>query len=172
MVASIGHSMRGFGRRLIAAATICVGLLPLPTLADSTTGTTVTVSGKPTPGKQVAVTVVVTGKHLVDGPQYSVPGGTVQLSLNGTVVAQVRASAANSTVYESGCVDSACGLYVYRSQNTTITFPITLPQGPTSYQFVGTYTGDQDSHASTSPTVTVKPVYPNVTAATYLLLGD
>jgi len=165
-------SHKGKGRVALQLVLAAASLLPISAFADSTTGTTVTISGTPTPGKQITATVVVTGKHLVDGPQYTVPGGNVQLTLNGTLVAQVRASWANSNVYEYGCVDSACGLYVYRSQNTTVNIPITLPSGQTSYQFVGTYTGDQDSHSSTSPAVVVKPVYPDISAAVNLLLND
>ncbi len=144
--------------------------IALPAIADSTTGTTVTITGKPTPGKQVIATVVVTGKHLVDGPTHSVPGGDVQLMLNGTPLVQVRASTANSTVYDYGCVDSRCGLYKFMSTNTTAKFPITLPKGITSYQFSGAYTGDADSHGSTSAIVTVKPVYNSSSAAIDLLL--
>ncbi|MGA7436742.1 MAG: hypothetical protein WBW32_01290 [Luteibacter sp.] len=140
-------------------------------LADSTTGTTVTVAGKPVAGKQVVVTVVVTGSHLVDGHLPSVPGGDVQLTLNGALVGQVRASEANSTLYDSGCVDISCGLYTFKSRNTTVTIPVTLPRGMTTYQFVGAYTGDHDSHASTSPSVVLKPIYPDVSAATSLLLN-
>lgn len=155
---------------LSAAATLLLASVAVPAHADSTTGTALTTSGKPIPGKAIAVTVVVTGKHLVDGPRYTVPGGSIQLVLNGAIVAQIRASYANSNVYESGCVDANCGLYVYRSRNTTVTFPVTLPKGPTSYQLVATYTGDQDSNSSTSAPVSLKPVHPNVNAALSLLL--
>jgi hypothetical protein len=149
---------------------LLVAVFAIPAYADSTTGTTLTTSGKAIPGKQITATVVVTGKHLVDGPRYTVPGGNVQLVLNGTIVAQARASYANSDVYESGCVDANCGLFVYRSRNTAVTFPVTLPKGTASYQLVATYSGDHDSRSSTSDPVTLKPVHPNVSAALNLLL--
>lgn len=153
-------------------ATILVAAFAVPAYANSTTTTTLTISGKPAPGKPVTVTIAVTGKHLVDGPRYTVPGGTVQLVLNGAVITQIRAAVANSDVYDSGCVDSRCGLYIYRSRNTTVTFPLTLPKGTASYEFVAKYTGDQDSYASTSAPVSLKPIKPNVSAALSLLLKN
>lgn len=152
---------------LLASAAL---IAPVAAYADSTTATSVAIAGKPVPGKQVTATVVVTGKHLVDGPPHTVNGGDVQLMLNGKLVAQVRASFANSDVYDSGCVDLACGLYIYRSRNTTVTFRVTLPKDTASYQFSGAYTGDTDSHASTSSVVSVKPVFEGVSAAIDLLL--
>lgn len=162
--------MKSSRKLLLAALFVALGSQALPTMADSTTGTTVTIAGKPIPGKQVTATVVVTGKHLVDGPGYTVNGGNVQLTLNGTLVAQIRASYANSDVYDYGCVDAACGLFKYQSRNTTVSFPITLPKGATSYQFTGIYTGDADSHSSTSAAVNLKPVFDDVGPAIELLL--
>lgn len=144
-------------RKKALAAGLGLCLISAATLADSTTGTTFSVTGTPGPGRQVSVQVAVTGKHLVDGPGATVNGGIVQITVNGTVVAQVRAAVANSVIdtSESGCVridGNVCTLYKWVSRSTTATFPITLPTGSATAQIGAQYTGDTDSHSSTAPT--------------------
>jgi len=147
--------------------------------ADSTTGTSLTITGTPAPGKQVIANIVVTGKHLVYGPPHSpvsVPGGTVQISLNGNVVLAVQASGnINSNVIDSGCVKpgtypGTCDIAKYISDNTQVSVPITLPKGATTYTIFAKYTGDDDSHSSSSPNVVLKPVYGNISAVIQTLL--
>lgn len=175
MTGSLKPSKFKTGRLVLASAFAAGMLLPLAALADSTTGTTLTVSGKPTPGKQISAHVMVTGKHLVTGPSFTVTGGTVQVTVNGVLAAQVEAAYPfNSTLSDSGCVQrdqyGNCIRTKYISTNTDVTFSITLPKGATSYTIVASYTGDEDSHSSISPTVALTPVYPDVSAATLLLL--
>lgn len=122
-------------------------------LADSTTGTTFTVTGTPGPGRQVTVNVAVTGKHLVDGPGPTVNGGDVQVTINGVVANQVRAAVANSVLDngDSGCVrvdNNVCTLAKWVSRSTTVAMPITLPTGAATAQISANYTGDTDSHSS------------------------
>jgi hypothetical protein len=176
MIGSTKASTRPRGR-MAGIAAVAIGLL-LPELAlgDSTTGTSLTVTGKATPGQQVSAHVVVTGKHLVTGPGFTVTGGTVQVTVNGVLAAQVQAAYPfNSNKSDSGCVQydqyGNCSRTKYISTNTDVTFSLTLPKGATSYAIVASYTGDTDSHGSTSPTVTLKPVYPDISAATSLLLN-
>lgn len=156
-------------------------LLPAIAVADSTTGTSLTVTGTPTPGKQVTANIVVTGKHLVYGPPHSpvsVPGGTIQISVNGTIVLAVQATGGiNSNVIDSGCVKpgpypGTCDIAKYISDNTTFSAPISLPKGASQYTISAKYTGDDDSHPSTSQNVVLTPVYPGSSAAIDLLLND
>ncbi|PTR33012.1 hypothetical protein C8J98_104223 [Luteibacter sp. OK325] len=156
-------------------------LLPAVAVADSTTGTALTVTGTPTPGKQVTANVVVTGKHLVYGPPHSpvsVPGGAVQISVNGTIVLAVQATGGiNSNVIDSGCVKpgsypGTCDIAKYISDNTTFSALITLPKGASQYTISAKYTGDDDSHASTSQNTVLTAVYPGIDAAMDLLLND
>lgn len=146
--------------------------------ADSTTGTTFTVNGRPVAGSQVSVTVVVTGKHLVDGPGSTVNGGDVKVTVNGNLAAQARAAIPNSSPIdqkESGCVrydSNVCTLSKWVSRNTTVTLAITLPKGVSSYEIAASYTGDTDSHGSTSATATLTPIHPDaISAALPLLLN-
>jgi hypothetical protein len=150
-------------------------------MADSTTYTSLAVTGTPTPGKQVTTNIVVSGKHLVYGPPHSpvsVPGGTIQISVNGAIVLAVQATGSiNSNVIDSGCVKpgsypGTCDIAKYISDNTTFSAPVTLPKGASQYSISAKYTGDDDSHASVSQTVSLAPVYPGVSAATDLLLSD
>ncbi|HEY4093266.1 MAG TPA: hypothetical protein VGN46_17275 [Luteibacter sp.] len=170
-------SPKGKGRIALHLVLAAASLIPMSAFADSTTGTTVTVSGTPTPGKQVSAHVVVTGKHLVTGPGFTVTGGKVQVTVNGTLVAQVEAAwPFNSNLSDSGCVQydqyGSCIRTKYISTNTDVTLPVSLPAGATSYSIVASYTGDLDSHSSTSAPVVLTPVYPDVSAATSLLLND
>ena len=127
----------------------------LPALADSTTGTSVSIIGVPGPGRQVSAHVVVTGKHLVTGPGFTVTGGKVQVSVNGVLAAQVEATwPFNSNLIDSGCVQfdpyGNCIRTKYISNNTDVTIPITLPTGIASAQVTARYSGDTDSHGSDS----------------------
>jgi hypothetical protein len=160
---------------------IATGLIPAVAIADSTTGTSLTITGTPTPGKQVTANVVVVGKHLVYGPPHSpvsVPGGSVQISINGTIVLSIQATGGiNSNVIDSGCVKpgpypGTCDIAKYISDNTTFSALIALPKGSSQYTISAKYTGDDDSHPSTSQDVVLTPVYPGVSAAVDLLLND
>lgn len=170
-------------RRKIALRSIMFTacLVPIVAMADSTTYTSLSVAGTPTPGKQVTANIIVSGKHLVYGPPHSpvsVPGGTIQISVNGTIVLAVQATGGiNSNVIDSGCVKpgsypGTCDIAKYISDNTTFSAPLTLPKGVSQYAISAKYTGDDDSHASVSQTVSLTPVYPGVSAATDLLLND
>lgn len=144
-------------RKKALVAGLGLSLISAAALADSTTGTTFSVTGTPGPGRQVSVQVAVTGKHLVDGPGLTVNGGIVQVTVNGAVVAQVSAAVANSVLdaSESGCVrvdGNVCTLYKWVSRSTTVTFPITLPTGVATAQIGAQYTGDTDSHSSRAAT--------------------
>lgn len=177
----IGLLSRHMGRRarLLQLGLILLAMVPATAMADSTTGTTLTLTGRATPGKQIVANVVVTGKHLVYGPPHSpvsVPGGSVQISVNGTIVLAVQATGnVNSNIIDSGCVKpgqypGTCDIAKYISDNTTFSAQITLPQGATQYSVSAKYTGDDDSHPSTSQTVVQNAVYPDVSAAVDLLL--
>jgi hypothetical protein len=156
-------------------------LAAAPAFADSTTGTVLTVTGTPTPGKTVTASIVVNGKHLVYGPPHSpvsVPGGAVQISVNGKIVLSVQATGGiNSNVIDSGCVKpgpypGTCDIAKYISDNTTFSASIPLPTGTSQFTISAKYTGDDDSHPSSSQDVVLKAVYPSVSAATDLLLND
>ena len=156
-------------------------LIPVIAMADSTTGTSITVTGTPTPGKQVTANIVVSGKHLVYGPPHSpvsVPGGTIQISVNGTIVLAVQATGGiNSNVIDSGCVKpgaypGTCDIAKYISDNTTFSAPITLPKGASQYTISAKYTGDDDSHASISQNVVLHPVFPGAMTPVINLILD
>ena len=172
-------------RSSVWASQLLVGVLvasfAVPSYADSTTGTTLTVTGKATPGQQIIANVAVVGKHLVYGPPHSpvsVPGGSIQISVNGTIMVAIQATGGiNSNVIDSGCVKpgpypGTCDIAKYISDNTVASAAITLPKGVPLYTITAKYTGDDDSHPSTSPNVVLKPVRPNVEAAVSLLLKD
>lgn len=165
----------------VALLAIASSLVVAPVFADSTTGTTLTVTGTPSPGKAVTANVVVNGKHLVYGPPHSpisVPGGAVQISVNGTIVLSVQATGGiNSNVIDSGCVKpgpypGTCDIAKYISDYTTFSAAIPLPKGTSQFTISAKYTGDDDSHPSTSQDVILKAVYPNISAAIDLLLND
>lgn len=133
--------------------------------AESTTGTTFSVTGKPIPGHQVSVHVVVTGKHLVFVPPTAVHGGNVQITLNGQIVLSVEADAHNSTgIGPPQCIPDPtftyCITYKYTATQTDVTFPVTLPKGAASYTIGAKYTGDSDSHSSDAVPQTLTPVHP------------
>ena len=137
--------------------------------ADSTTGTTFSVSGKPIPGRQINVHVVVTGKHLVFVPPTAVRGGNVQITLNGNIVLSVEADAHNSTgIGQPQCIPdptfSFCVTYKYTATQTDVTFPVTLPTGVASYTIGARYTGDADSHGSDAVPQTLTPIHPGALA--------
>lgn len=176
MIGPLIRNKANLPRRIVRIGALLAAMLPLAALADSTTNTSLTITGKPMPGKQVVANVVVTGKHLVYGPPISVPGGNIQISVNGTIVLALQATGGvNSNVIDWGCVrptPAGCEITKYISNNTTIAAPITLPKGVSQYTISAKYTGDDDSHASTSPSVVLKPVYTNIGAAVNLLLND
>nr|WP_157504529.1 hypothetical protein [Luteibacter rhizovicinus] len=150
-------------------------------MADSTTYTSLAVTGTPTPGKQVTANIVVSGKHLVYGPPHSpvsVPGGTIQISVNGTIVLAVQATGGiNSNVIDSGCVKpgqypGTCDIAKYISDTTAFSAPITLQKGASLYTISAKYTGDDDSHASTSSNVVLHPIFPGAMIPVINLIFD
>ncbi|WP_413623721.1 hypothetical protein [Luteibacter sp. Lutesp34] len=150
---------------------LCALLLVVATTAsaDSTTGTSFSVTGKPVPGRQVNVHVVVTGKHLVFVPPTAVRGGNVQITLNGEIVLSVEADAHNSTgIGSPQCIPDPsftyCITYKYTATQTDVTFPVTLPKGVTTYTIGARYTGDSDSHSSDAAPQTLAPVHPGAMA--------
>lgn len=150
---------------------LCALLLVVATTAsaDSTTGTSFSVTGKPVPGQQVTVHVVVTGKHLVFVPPTAVRGGNVQITLNGDIVLSVEADAHNSTGIGPGeCIPDPsftyCVTYKYTATQTDVVFPVTLPKGASTYTIGARYTGDKDSHSSDAAPQTFTPVHPGALA--------
>lgn len=151
---------------------------PTVAMADSTTVTSLSISGKATPGKKVNANIIVSGKHLVSGPPHSpvsVPGGTIQISINGNIILAMEATIFNSNVIDSGCVKpgpypGTCDIAKYISNNTTFSVAITLPKGTAQYTISAKYTGDDDSHSSISQNVVLKPAYPDITAAIQTIL--
>ena len=121
-------------RRTVLVLALASAISPLTVLADSTTGTSLSIIGSPHPGSKVSAHVVVNGKHLVSGPGFTVDGGLVQVLVNGTVVSQVQAAwPANSNQIDAGCVQYDayynCIRVKYISDYTDVTLPITLPTG-------------------------------------------
>lgn len=153
-------------------------LVSMGALADSTTGTALTITGTATPGKQVVATVVVTGKHLATGftpGTVSVPGGTIRFIVNGTDIGGIQATQVNSHIIDAGCVrvvQNVCEIVKYIADNTSVQAAIPLPKGVSQYAISAHYTGDDDSHSSDSQVITLRPVYPDVSAAIDLLLND
>jgi hypothetical protein len=143
-------------RRTVLVLALASAIAPLAALADSTTGTSLSIVGSPHPGGKVSAHVVVNGKHLVSGPGFTVDGGFVQVLVNGVVVAQAQAAwPANSNQIDYGCVQyddrGNCVRIKHISDNTDVTLPITLPTGSATAQITAQYTGDKDSHSSQSP---------------------
>ncbi len=133
--------------------------------ADSTTGTSFSVTGPPVPGKSVLVHVVVTGKHLAFVPPTAVRGGNVQITLNGQIVLSVESSAANSTgISAPQCILDPtltyCITYKYTTTQTDVQFQLQLPKGVTTYTIGARYTGDSDSHSSDAPSQTLSAIHP------------
>lgn len=174
MVASIGHSMRGLGRRFMAVALVGASLIPMSAMADSTTGTSLSVEGQPTPGKVVYAHVVVTGSHIVFAGPGTVFGGTVDLSLDGNVIARVQVDITNTNQTKvdpcaAQMYDGTCKADRVYGDHTEFRYPVTLPAGAKQHTFGAAFSGDTKSHSSAAPNVTIKAVYPGIAAAISLL---
>lgn len=158
--------------RLILAAS---ALLPISAFADSTTGTTLAIEGAPRTGGQIIMHVVLTGSHIVFLGQGSVSGGTVDLSMDGNVIAHVQIDGHNSNVTkEDPCAAIVGGVCVadrYYSDHTEFGYPVTLPNTPGNHVFSARFTGDDKSHSSSAPDVTIS-ASGDVSAAIDLLLND
>ena len=160
-------------RSLVCFAVVALSAVN-PAFAESTTGTTITVSGQPAAGRQVTVHATVTGKHLVFVPPTSVNSGYVEITLNGALVARVQAAAANSSGIEAGqCIPDPtltfCVTYKYPAQQTDVIANVALPAGVSNYTFAARFTGDADSHSSDATPVVLRAVYPGALAPLSLL---
>ncbi|MGE7136235.1 hypothetical protein ACQKIE_01225 [Luteibacter sp. NPDC031894] len=163
-------------KQLIAAAVMGILSLPTAALAESTTGTTLTVDGTPRVGSQVTMHVTLTGSHIVFLGRGTVSGGTVDLYVDGNVIAHVQIDGHNSNVTKvDPCVVVVGGVCVadrYYSDHTEFGYPVTLSNTPGQHVFGARFTGDTNSHSSSSPNVTITAIPIDVSAAIDLLLND
>lgn len=149
-------------------------LFPIAALADSTTGTTLTVEGSPIQGKQVTIVVHVTGSHLVFGGRGTVFGGYVGIYAQGTPLYREMVNSGNTPLTKSvECgaldVDGGC-LYVLFGQDTTIRLPYTVPKGTHQLQLTASFEGDKESHGSSATPITLRTIGPDISGALTLLL--
>jgi hypothetical protein len=134
-----------------------------------------TVEGKPIPAKQVVMHVVLTGSHIVFLGQGTVSGGTVDLYVDGQVIAHQQIDGHNSNVTkEDPCTvvapNGQCQADLYYGDHTEIRYAVTLPNKVGQHVFGAQFTGDKKSHSSSATDVTVKAVYPNIAPVTSVLL--
>jgi len=152
------------------------GLAPFAAMADSTTTTTLAVEGAPRAGGPVTMHVVLTGSHIVFLGQGTVSGGTVDLYVDGAVIAhaQIDGSNSNRTKVDS-CVVIVGGTCVadrVYGDKTEIRYPVTLNKVPGQHVFGAVFTGDDKSHGSSAPNIAIRASSPDVSAAALNLLLD
>ena len=151
-------------------------LVPLSALAESTTGTAVTIEGRPIQGKPITIVVHVTGSHLVYGGRGTAFGGYVSVSAQGqalyremvTVLSTPVTKSVTCGVYDPqvGCIDVLFG------QDTTIRVSYVVPKGITQLQLAARFEGDNESHGSTAAPLMVQTLNPaGVLPAVNLLLN-
>ena len=152
-------------------------LVPLSALAESTTGTAVTIEGRPIQGKPITIVVHVTGSHLVYGGRGTAFGGYVSVSAQGqalyremiTVLSTPITKSVTCGVYDPqgpGCIDVLFG------QETTIRISYVVPKGLTQLQLAAKFEGDNESHGSTAAPLLVPTINPAaVLPAVNLLLN-
>jgi len=146
---------------------------PLAAMADSTTATTLAVEGTPRVGGKVTMHVVLTGSHIVFLGQGTVSGGTVDLYVDGAVIAHVQIDGSNSnqTKYDP-CVVIIGGTCVadrVYGDRTEFGYPVTLSKIPGLHTFGAVFTGDDKSHGSSAPNVTIRASSADISALSLLL---
>jgi len=175
----LGNTARPFcrGRSGFWTLLLLAGLLsPVAAMADSTTSTTLAVEGAPHVGGKVTMHVVLTGSHIVFLGQGTVSGGTVDLYVDGAVIAHVQIDGSNSNQTKvDRCVVYVQGVCladrVY-GDRTEFGYPVTLSKAPGQHIFGAVFTGDDQSHGSSAPNVTIRATPLDIGAATNLLLNN
>lgn len=162
----------------IVLSAFLLACMAFPAMAKNATNTTVSILGTVKPGNTITVRAVVSGSHIVwcpyptyPGAPNCVPGGTVVIDANGTIIRSDAAGTWNSY--------SSCG-WVYappfdticRGNPTIVDVAFVLPKATSATTFSARYLGDQDADRSSSQPVMVKASYPNIQSALSVLLND
>lgn len=153
--------------------------------ANSTTATSLTVEGRPIPGKVINIHAIVTGKHFVYAGGCSLYSGEVYLYQGPDIIAGDFPTTYNSNVTlgqatyvpesPGACYQESTGLYYvwkYYGDYTDIVFSYRLPAGAADFTFSARFAGDQDANGSTSSTVNVRARYPSNAAVIDYILSN
>jgi hypothetical protein len=163
-------------KHAIAMATLMSLCMSLPVLADSTTTTTLAVEGAARVGGTITMHVVLTGNHIVFVGQGTVSGGTVDLYVDGAVIAHVQIDGHNSNqTKRDPCVvivQGACLADRVYGDRTEFGYPVTLSKVPGQHVFGAVFTGDDKSHGSSAPNVAIRAASVDISAVTNLLLNN
>lgn len=156
--------------------TLAALLMSSGAMAESTTGTTLTIDGVPRPGGKVTMHVVVTGSHIVFAGPGTVYGGNVDLYMDGSILARIQVNITNTNQTKvDRCAamtsDYVCLADRVYGDRTEFGYPVTLSATPGRHSFSARFTGDDRSHSSDSQLVNIT-ASGDVNAAIDLLLND